>query len=85
MLRSTLASSGGHQKLQSAASLDWRLLGAVTPIQDQGACGACWAFATVAQAESHAIIRNRATSSIGLSEQFLLKCNPGSSCGGGYL
>jgi cathepsin L len=49
------------------ASLDWRLLGAVTSVKDQGSCGDCWAFTIIAQAESHLIVRNRATDSIGLS------------------
>jgi len=32
--------------------IDWRELGGVTPVVDQGNCGSCWAFAAVATLES---------------------------------
>lgn len=44
--------------LEAAASVtdssyDLRSLGMVTPVRDQGACGVCWSFASLASAESN--------------------------------
>lgn len=63
-------------------SWDWRTQGIVPAVRDQGSCGSCWAFGTVAVMES-AVMKAGAPSA-DLSEQFLLSCNKdGWSCNGG--
>jgi len=55
----------------------------LTPIRDQGSCGSCWAFSTVAAFEGNIYIKDNLLSD--LSEQFLLSCNTdGWGCDGGW-
>lgn len=62
------------------ASKDWQMApataaqGAVTRVKNQGACGSCWAFGTVAAIEGMYQIKGRPLSAF--SEQFILDCLP---------
>jgi len=66
------------------ASVDWRTKGAVTPIKDQGQCGCCWAFSTVASMEG--IVQLSTGKLISLSEQELVDCDTSDNgCEGGLM
>jgi C1A family cysteine protease len=52
---------------------DWRELGGVTPVRDQGDAGTCWAFATTGPLEHAIKIKDRVD--VDLSEQFLVAYN----------
>ena len=54
------------------SSFSWMSNG-VTPIKDQGNCGACWAFSTVGPLESQILLQGGGT--VDLSEQYLVSCN----------
>ena len=70
--------------LNTESYFDWRDLGGVTPVTDQGGCGSCWDFAATASFESAYLIATGDT--LDLSEQQVLSCNTGGSgCGGGWM
>ncbi|MEM7532954.1 MAG: tandem-95 repeat protein [Chloroflexota bacterium] len=61
-----------------------------TPVQYQGLCGSCWAFATVSVVE--AVVKQKDGNERDFSEQYLISCNNGDalfttrwSCNGGWF
>jgi len=66
-------------------SFDWRdeVEGGLPSIKNQGSCGSCWAFGTVAPLECAIKIKDGVEED--LSEQWLVSCNQdGYSCSGGW-
>ncbi|KAJ3679056.1 hypothetical protein LUZ60_017067 [Juncus effusus] len=78
-----------YQDVQAApSSVDWRSMGAVTPIKDQNkgtsSCGSCWAFSTVAAIEGITKIKTGILPNC--SEQELVDCvTTNDMCKGGYV
>ncbi|CAH0382847.1 unnamed protein product [Bemisia tabaci] len=72
------------QLAQIPVSFDWRSLGKVSPVKDQGICGSCWAFATVSVMETAKAIKYDVLQN--MSEQQLLDCDKKSKgCRGGWM
>ena len=75
-----------YVKISNAApsSYDWRDYGRVSDVKDQGSCGSCWSFATVANleglyAKEKGVIKT-------FSEQMLVDCDTSDSgCNGGLM
>jgi len=64
--------------------VDWRKKGAVTPIKDQGQCGSCWAFSSIASLEGLNAIKNKKLANF--SEQQLVDCSKKDhGCNGGLM
>ncbi|CAH1110214.1 unnamed protein product [Psylliodes chrysocephalus] len=61
-------------------SINWLEKGAVLPIRDQGDCGSCWAFSSVATIEGQNAIKNNV--SIVLSPKQLVDCSNSYGNGG---
>ena len=56
-----------------SAYVDWRRVGALPRVVDQGACGSCWAFATISALESQNYLVNGKLWKF--SEQEVVDCN----------
>ncbi|KAF4034509.1 Papain family cysteine protease [Phytophthora infestans] len=59
----------------SSDSVDWSTSKCMAPIQSQGSCGSCWAFATVSAVESAQCIASGKELFVKYSEQQLVSCN----------
>ena len=75
--------------LSLPVKLDWRNYNNnnyVTPIKEQGTCGACWAFAATAALESKILItQNTPSHDMDLSEQVLVSCSDAGNCIAGSI
>ncbi len=60
----------------------WKDEGMMTPVKNQGSCGACWAFAPIAVLESRIKIVTGVEQD--LSEQQMVSCT-NDGCGGGWM
>jgi len=61
-----------HIPADTPSTMDWRPLGAVTEVKDQGQCGSCWAFSATAAMEG-AFFQSSKTL-LSLSEQLCVDC-----------
>lgn len=72
--------------LSYPAEIDWRALGKVTEVKNQGNCSCSWAFASTGVVEGSWSIAGN--SLVSLSEQQLLDCSDffgNNGCNGGYI
>jgi len=78
------------------AAFDWRDKGVVNAVQDQGQCGSCWTFSTIAAIESALAVKNGASTLQKFSEQEVVDCSHGcvkeegqqvcnQGCNGGWM
>ena len=75
-----------HAKTSNAApdAFDWRDKNVVSAVKDQGSCGSCWAFSTVANLEGLYAAEKGTIKTF--SEQMLVDCDTSDSgCNGGLM
>ena len=72
--------------IEAPNQVDWVSKGMVSPVQNQGACGSCWAFSATAALESHHAINDGKLQKF--SEQALVDCSTSygnMGCNGGLM
>lgn len=72
-------------RLGAPVSLDWRTSNIITSIKNQGSCGACYTFASIAQLEAMMVKSLGKSTDLNLAEQFVFECSSNYGCAGGYL
>nr|XP_049697307.1 cathepsin O [Helicoverpa armigera] len=65
--------------------VDWRTKGVIGPIQDQGLCGACWAFSTVGTIEAMSAIKTGKLDKLSVQEAIDCAGLGNSGCAGGDI
>ncbi|GAB9475871.1 Cysteine protease family c01a [Globisporangium polare] len=79
-----VASDADASAQGSSGKVDWSTTACVSPIQNQGQCGSCWAFASIAAVESAQCIAGGQKSLTKYSEQQLASCDTKNyGCNGG--
>jgi C1A family cysteine protease len=76
LARSCLANGVTAERLPVHAipsAFDWRTKNVVTPVKDQGQCGSCWAFSTIANIECQWAIKGNTLTQF--SEQLIVDCS----------
>lgn len=75
-----------HDSVTPAESVDWRTLGAVTKVKDQGQCGSCWTFSATGAIEGAWYMSKKQL--VSLSEEEILQCDADADdkgCDGGEM
>jgi C1A family cysteine protease len=68
----------------TAANVDWRTQGVITPVKNQAQCGSCWAFSATEAVESYGIIQKTYSPLTQLSTEQTCSCTYSyNGCNGG--